>query len=250
MGKPALIQEQNGYAGISNKILARFAGKICVAYHGMDKFFPADKIVFTGNPVRGDIYPSAEKRTEALQYFGFSSDRPVLLVIGGSLGARTINKAVHGALEQFAEAGIQLLWQTGKPYADTASEAVKPYVDRGIKTMPFISRMDLAYPLADAVISRAGALSVSELCISGKPAILIPSPNVAEDHQTKNAMALVEKDAALIIKDHEAVERLAYAALSLLQDPELCHRLSGNILGLGKPNAAKDIAEEVLKLIK
>ena len=247
---PALIQEQNSYAGITNKLLAKRVSKVCVAYPNMEAFFPAEKLVLTGNPVRSDILDSNSKRDEALSHFGLAPDRKTILVIGGSLGARTINQSIAAGLEQIVKAGYQLIWQTGKAFYPQAQELEQKYGAKGIKPFEFIKRMDLAYAASDVVVSRAGALSISELCLVGKPAILVPSPNVAEDHQTKNAMALVQQHAAILVRDQEAGARLVSAALELAQDEKEQKRLSQNILKMGKPNAAADIVNELIKLIK
>ncbi|WP_242928558.1 undecaprenyldiphospho-muramoylpentapeptide beta-N-acetylglucosaminyltransferase [Pontibacter vulgaris] len=247
---PALIQEQNSYAGITNKLLAKRVNKICVAYNNMQAFFPADKMVLTGNPVRKDIMDSHEKREEALQHFGLTSGKKTILVIGGSLGARTINQSIAAGLEQITKAGYQLIWQTGRMFYPQAQELAKPYAEMGVRAYDFIKRMDLAYAAADIVISRAGALSISELCLAGKPSVLVPSPNVAEDHQTKNAMALVQEHAAILVRDQEASQKLVQTALGLAQNEQEQKRLSENILKLARPNAAADIVNELIKLIK
>ena len=246
---PTLIQEQNSYAGLTNKMLARRARRICVAYPGMAQFFPEAKIRMTGNPVRQDIAQLLQKRQEALAFFNLKDGKPVLLVIGGSLGARTINESIKAHLPQLASSGVQVIWQTGKFYFEGCKAAVDAIKPKNIWVNDFITRMDFAYAAADIVISRAGALSISELCLAGKPAILVPSPNVSEDHQTKNAMALVTAHAALLVKDTEATEKLVPTALRLVDDEGLKQELSLNILHLGKPNAAREIAEEVLGLI-
>lgn len=250
MGVPALLQEQNSYPGVTNKILSKKVQKICVAYHGMEQFFPKEKIIFTGNPVRQDIVDLSNKRAKGLEQFELSADKKVVLVIGGSLGARTINESIEAGLENIVNNNIQLLWQTGKGYTDKAADSVKKYAEKGIVTMPFITTMDLAYAVADVVISRAGALSVSELCLSEKPSILVPSPNVAEDHQTKNAMALVNQKAAILVKDVDAKTALIPALLDLLNSTTLQQELKTNIKQLAKPNAAEHIADEVIKLAK
>ncbi len=247
-GIPTLIQEQNSYAGLTNKLLARKAKRICVAYPGMENFFPPDKIRVTGNPVRQDILNAGQKKEEAVRFFGLSPDKPIILVIGGSLGARTINDSIKGALAQIAEANVQLIWQTGKFYYESCKIAADVIGSPDIKVNDFITRMDLAYAAADVVISRAGALSISELCLAGRPAILVPSPNVSEDHQTKNAMALVQAHAALLVRDDEAKEKLIPTAFQLLHEERAKEELSLNILHLGKPNAAREIADEVLAL--
>ncbi|QNF34289.1 undecaprenyldiphospho-muramoylpentapeptide beta-N-acetylglucosaminyltransferase [Adhaeribacter swui] len=250
LGIPSLIQEQNSYAGITNKLLGKRVNKICVAYAGMSTFFPAEKIIETGNPVRQDIVGSQIKRAEALNFFGLKPEKLTVLVIGGSLGARTINESTAAHLEQMMQKGYQLLWQTGKTYYPKAAEQTASLVDTGIKSFEFIQRMDLAYAAADVVISRAGALSISELCLVGKPAILVPSPNVAEDHQTQNALALVNNQAALLVKDVDAATQLYPAAFDLLVNKPQQELLSANILKLAKPQAAQTIVDELLKLRK
>ncbi|QMU29405.1 undecaprenyldiphospho-muramoylpentapeptide beta-N-acetylglucosaminyltransferase [Adhaeribacter radiodurans] len=250
LGVPSLIQEQNSYAGITNKLLGKRVDKICVAYEGMSAFFPAEKLVLTGNPVRQDIVGSQNKREEALTFFNLKPGKPTILVIGGSLGARTINESTAAHLAQIKEKGYQLLWQTGKPYYPTASEQTALLIDTGIKSFDFIQRMDLAYAAADIVISRAGALSISELCLVSKPAILVPSPNVAEDHQTQNALSLVNRQAALLVKDVDAATNLYPAAFSLLADKAKQAQLSANIQKLGKPDAAENIVDQLISLLK
>ena len=247
-GIPTLIQEQNSYAGITNKILGKRARKICVAYEGMDKFFAKDKIVITGNPVRKDILDLVGKKSEAQKYFGLDANRKTILIIGGSLGARTINESVLAGLSQLVAADIQLLWQAGNRYYESVAKAVTGYEEK-VKVKEFIERMDLAYAVADIVISRAGALSIAELCVTGKPSVLVPSPNVAEDHQTKNAQALVNGDAALLVEDADAREKLVTTALELLRDEILQKRLTGNIAKLARPGADDAIAAQVLALI-
>lgn len=247
-GVPILLQEQNGFAGVTNKLLRNNASKICVAYEGMEKFFPADKIILTGNPVRSTL--SGADKNEALEHFGFSADKPVLLVIGGSLGARTINNAIGSHLKELLENGIQVLWQTGKGYIDNAKKTAAPYLCNSLIVTDFVSRMDLAYAMADLVVSRAGASSISELCLLGKPSILVPSPNVAEDHQTHNAMALVNKDAAIMIKDSEATEKVANEVIKLINNTERLMQLSANAIKLAQRDSAARIADEVVKLIK
>lgn len=249
-GIPSLIQEQNSYAGITNKLLAKRVDKVCVAYEQMEKFFPADKLIVTGNPVRQDILDVTEKRREALLHFGLTSEKKTILVIGGSLGARTINKSIAAGLEQVAAAGYQLIWQTGKGFYSEAKELEQNYTDKGIRVFDFIKRMDLAYAAADVVVSRAGALSISELCLAAKPSILVPSPNVAEDHQTKNAMALVQQQAAILVRDAEAVQKLIPATLQLVQEEQEQKRLAANIRKMARPHAAADIVNELVTLIK
>lgn len=245
---PTLIQEQNSYPGITNRILSRKVDKICVAYEGMEKYFPAEKIFLTGNPVRQDIVNLEGKRERGLEFFGLHGNRKTILVIGGSLGARTINESIEAGLGEFVKSEIQLLWQTGKLYAEKAKNAASQVSDSGIKAFDFISRMDYAYAVADVVVSRAGAASVSELCVVRKPAILVPSPNVAEDHQTKNAMALVSHNAALLVTDAEAKQKLCSLALELVRNESQRHRLEENIAALAFRNAAEVIANEVVRL--
>ena len=244
---PALIQEQNSYAGLVNKLLARRVQRICVAYEGMEKFFPQERLVLTGNPVRTEIADG--QRTEARAFFGLDENRPVLLVIGGSLGARTLNQTTAAALVRLQAAGVQLLWQTGKLYFPEAQKQAAPFAADHLYALEFIRRMDLAYAAADVVVSRAGALSVSELCLTGKPSILVPSPNVAEDHQTKNALALSTRNAALLVRDADASATLYDQALALLQNPERQQQLSANIREMARPQATVTIVDELLKLI-
>lgn len=248
MGVPVLLQEQNGFAGVTNKLLKNDAKKICVAYEGMEKFFPAEKIVLTGNPVRQNL--AGGDKTEALKEFGFSADKKVLLIIGGSLGARTINNSVIAHLSEIAESGVQVLWQTGKGYIEAARKAAEPFMSERLVVTDFVGRMDLAYAMADLVISRAGASSISELCLLGKPSILVPSPNVAEDHQTHNAMALVNKDAAVLVKDVDADKDLISTALTLINDEAKLNELSNNTKKMAQFDSANRIADEVVNLIK
>ena len=259
MGVPILLQEQNGFAGVTNKLLRNDAARICVAYEGMERFFPKDKLILTGNPVRQNL--TSGTRPEALDYFNrefgvqFTPDRKTLLIIGGSLGARTINDALLEGIHRLADAGIQVIWQTGKTYYDRIRDAVNALPDaqtilaHTIIT-PFLSQMPLAYALADLVISRAGASSISELCLLGKPAILVPSPNVAEDHQTHNAMALVHKSAAVLVRDADAQKELVTKALALITDNAKLQTLHTNILTLALPDSAHIIAQEVIRLAK
>lgn len=249
-GIPTLIQEQNSYAGLTNKVLARWAKRICVAYPGMDAFFPADRIKITGNPVRSDIQFADEQVDAGHHLFGIEANRPTLLIIGGSQGARTINESIEAGLARFVEAGIQVIWQTGTGFIDRAVAAVAALGSPLIKPYDFIYDMDKAYAVADAVVSRAGALSVSELCLVGRPAILVPFPAAAEDHQTKNAMSLVDHKAALLVKDQAARTELVTAALALLSNPVQRQELSTQIKTFAKPNAARDIASEVIKLVQ
>ena len=246
---PTLIQEQNSYAGVTNKLLGKRAEKVCVAYDHMEAFFPADLLVFTGNPVRSDILNLDGKREEALEYYGLDPEKKTIIVIGGSLGARTLNNALRDNVAFFEKYdGIQVLWQCGKFY-EYEYQACETAHLPNVHIRAFIDRMDLLYAVADVVISRAGALSISELCLVGKPAVLVPSPNVAEDHQTKNALALVEKGAARLVRDAEAVEKMLQEALMILENEALAFSLSESIRQLGRPNAAEAIAQEAIKLV-
>ena len=246
---PTLIQEQNSYPGITNKLLAKKASKICVAYQGMDKYFPEDKIIFTGNPVREDLEGNGDKINEALKYFNLQAGKKTLLILGGSLGARTINLAVMQKLGDLKNEDIQIIWQSGKYYHDSAKMEFDSIRPGNIRLYDFIARMDLAYSVADLVISRAGAGTISELCLCGKPSILIPSPNVAEDHQTHNARNLVDKNAAELISDSEAAEKLILRALNLIRDDSALSMLSQNIVKMAIMDSSGKIAEEVLKLV-
>ena len=248
MGIPILLQEQNGFAGVTNKILKDKASKICVAYEGMERFFPADKIILTGNPVRQNLTEGRRNNAEG--------GPKNLLIIGGSLGARTINEAVLAGLPQLLDAGIHVVWQTGKVYYENILQQVSALSlegrggERLLEIFDFLSDMPDRYAQADLVISRAGASSISELCLLGKPAILVPSPNVAEDHQTHNAMALVNKDAAVLVRDVEAADKLVSTALDLIRDDKRLETLHTNILQLAQRDSAKRIAEEVIRLAK
>lgn len=248
-GVPIVLQEQNSYAGITNRLLAKRASLICVAYEGMEKYFPAHKILHTGNPVRKDIIDSANKRDEGLRYFNLGNEDPVVLIIGGSLGAGTINNTIGNALSELP-GNIQFLWQTGKSYYDKALELLNVSGRTNIKVVPFIKQMNLAYGCADIIVSRAGAGTISELAIAGKPVILIPSPNVAEDHQTKNALALSEKMAAILVKDDDAESVLIRTIIQLTSDNVKRISLSTNIKKLAIPDSAERIAMEIFKLIK
>ncbi|MCZ4693825.1 undecaprenyldiphospho-muramoylpentapeptide beta-N-acetylglucosaminyltransferase [Ancylomarina euxinus] len=250
MGIPSLIQEQNSYAGITNKLLAKKADKICVAYQGMERFFPADKILMTGNPVRKDLIQLENLRAEAQFFFNLNPNKKTLLVIGGSLGARTINHSIIENIEDFKDKPIQVIWQSGKFYHQEMKEKLAKANIDNVQVSDFLTRMDLAYAASDLVISRAGAGTISELCMVKKACILVPSPNVSEDHQTKNAMALVHQDAAMMIPDIEAKERLVKEALLLLDNDSELEKLEKNIALLAKPNAADEIADEILKMIK
>ncbi len=274
MKYPTALQEQNAFAGKTNKLLARKAKVICVAYEGLESVFPKDVIVMTGNPTRKNMVDIAGKEAEGYKFYGFDPGKKTVLIIGGSLGARTLNESVVEHLEELQKSDVQVLWQCGKLYfeklkgelkslersRDTDSVEKKPDVEPvetegelnlgNVKMVQFITRMDLAYAMADVVISRAGASSVSELCIVEKPSILVPSPNVAEDHQTKNAMALVSKDAAVLIKDVEAKETLIPEALALVQDEGRCAELKNNIAPLAKPGATASIVDELEKVAR
>jgi UDP-N-acetylglucosamine--N-acetylmuramyl-(pentapeptide) pyrophosphoryl-undecaprenol N-acetylglucosamine transferase len=248
MGIPTLIQEQNSYPGVTNKLLAKSVDKICVAYEGMERFFPKNKIYLTGNPVRADILTANSRKEEALVYYNLNKDKKTVLVVGGSLGAFTINEAVRNHLSLFDKDDVQLIWQTGKFYYEQAKpeEAAHP----GIRVHAFIDRMDLAYAAADIVVSRAGAIAVSEICALQKPAILVPSPNVAEDHQTKNAMALVNHHAAILVKDSQAREQLVPALIELLHNENKIHKLKERITGMSYRDAANHIAGVALGMLK
>lgn len=246
-GIPTVIQEQNCYAGVTNKLLCRRASSVCVAYDGLERFFPADKLVLTGNPVRQDLCNPEITRGEAVRFFGLDPSRKVILIIGGSLGARTINESVLAALPDLPP-DIQLIWQTGKNFEQKAGQMMKE--KEGVSRQPFIARMDMAYRAADLVISRAGASSISELCLLEKPVILVPSPNVAEDHQTRNAVALEEKGAALIVKDTDTPGKLIGLAVETVRDTALLERLSANIALLAQRDSAFRIAEIILQVVK
>ena len=252
MGVPILLQEQNGFAGVTNKLLKDDAKKICVAYGGMERFFPKEKIILTGNPVRQNL--TSGSKEEAIRYFNeefgvnFNTEKKTLLIIGGSLGARTINQSIIVHLNKLIDSNVQVIWQTGKNYLADCKKALEALPHNNIICTDFVSQMPLAYALADLVISRAGASSISELCLLGKPSILVPSPNVAEDHQTHNAMALVKKDAGVLVKDIDAKDQMVATALSLIHDTARLEALRANILTLALPDSAKRIAEEVMKL--
>lgn len=254
MGIPTLIQEQNSYAGVTNKILASRAKRICVAYEGMERFFPKDRIVMTGNPLRGRLleqHDPAVLKTEGLTYFGLTADKPIVLVVGGSLGTRTLNNMMKANVDRITSEGkVQVIWQTGKFYEREMTEFMQSRSSEGIWRGAFIDRMDLAYAVADVVVGRSGAGTVSELCLVGKPAIFVPSPNVAEDHQTKNAMALVRKDAALLVPDSEAVTALFPVVDQLLADPARMQRMAANIKALGIADSADRIVDELLAVVQ
>lgn len=250
MGIPTLLQEQNSYAGVTNKLLAKNARRICVAYDGMERFFPADRILFTGNPVRQNLLHITLTRQEAAQQMGLDPAKRTVLIVGGSLGARSMNESVLQQLELIRQqTDVQFVWQTGKYYSEAIAQQLKERTcPPNLHLMDFISDMAVAYAAADLVVSRAGAGSISEFCLLGKPVILVPSPNVAEDHQTKNAMALVQKDAALYVPDAEAPDNLLPTAISTVKNTKKLQALSKNILRLARPNAASDIADEVIRL--
>ena len=249
-GIPALIQEQNSFPGITNKILSKRAKKICVAYDKMERFFPEEKIISTGNPVRKKIVDTSATKEEVLGFFGLEPNKKVILSLGGSGGAKSLNDSIKENIQKISEKDFYLIWQTGKNYFDDSKKAVDESGAKNIKVYDFISRMDLAFKVADIVISRAGAGTISELQLLGKATILVPSPNVAEDHQTKNAMSLVDKNAALIVKDIEAKDKLVDEALSLIENTEKTNELSNNISKEKVENSDMKIAEEVLKLVK
>lgn len=246
-GVPCLVQEQNSYPGVTNKILAKEAKKICVAYPNMERFFPADKIIMTGNPVRQSLIAPVD-RNEALEYFGLeNTNQPIILVIGGSLGARSINNGIKATLDKLP-ADVQLIWQTGKIYYDDIKAELDAHPRSNVKAFDFIKRMDYAFAIVDLVISRAGASSISELALLGKPSILVPSPNVSEDHQTKNAMAMVNEGAAVMVRDADT-NMLITNSLEVLNEKEKLVQLGINIRKFARPNAASDIAQEVIKLV-
>lgn len=260
LGIPTLIQEQNGFAGLTNKILGKKADCICVAYDGMERFFPADKIVFTGNPIRKEIVPATEEmKKEAYSFYGLEPQKKHLFIVGGSLGSGTLNNAMKKWISEGCPGGegMQIIWQCGKYYKPSVDAFMKEAAEKGlggetladITHSDFIKRMDLAYAVADVVISRSGASSISELCAAHKAAIFVPSPNVTEDHQTHNAMALVNKDAGLIVKDSEAAEKLMKTACGLIEDPERIALIEKNVAALAKTDAAMTIAEQVYRII-
>lgn len=252
-GVPTLIQEQNGFAGLTNKLLGKKADRICVAYEGMERFFPADRIVLTGNPIRPEIVPAtAEMRSESMAFYGLDASKKQLLIVGGSLGSRTLNNSVKAWIEAGRPGGedVEVLWQCGKIYKSSTDEFMSRHPEAtNIHYSDFIARMDLAYAAADAVISRSGASSVSELCAAHKAALFVPSPNVAEDHQTHNAMALVRKDAAMMITDAEAHDRLLPAAMELLADKDRIAMFEKNAGAMARPDAAADIVNEVYGIL-
>lgn len=245
---PSLIQEQNSYAGVTNRLLAHKVAKICVAYTGMEKYFPAEKIVLTGNPVREELVNQQISKATACKFFGIPDGKPVLLVLGGSLGARTINNSILGLADAFEKENIQVLWQTGRLYYDRIRQELDPKELKNVKYFDFINRMDMAYSAADVIISRAGAATISELCLLGKPAILVPSPNVAEDHQTKNAMALVKNNAAMLITDKDAPDNLVFQALELMHDQSRQNTLGMNCKKMALSGSAAKIVDEIYNL--
>ncbi len=247
-GVPTLIQEQNSYPGATNRMLARRADRICVAYSGMERYFPADRIRLTGNPVRQEVVRLAGKRPRAMEHFGLREDAPVLFVTGGSLGARGINLGIEAALPSLRSAGVQVIWQTGNPFLERARKAVAEAGITDCKVMPFVDRMDLAYAAADLVVARAGAISVSELCLVHVPAILVPLPTAAEDHQTHNARALTDSGAGVLVKDANTVQELGPAILRLIGDAQERDRISLAMAAMGRADAAEIIADEVIGL--
>ena len=250
MGIPCLIQEQNSYAGVTNKILAKKAAKICVAYEGMERFFPAEKIILTGNPVRQALLETTITREEAIKAFGFDPAKKTILLVGGSLGARTINESVLQHLDLIKGTDVQFIWQTGKYYSAEIAKRLEGQNIPNLVVTDFITDMGTAYKAADLVISRAGASSISEFCLIGKPVILVPSPNVAEDHQTKNALALANRDAAIYVKDAEAPANLLELAVKTVNNEDKLKSLSENVLKLALPDSAEIIAKEVINLAK
>lgn len=250
MGIPCLIQEQNSYAGVTNKLLAKRVRKICVAYEGMERFFPADKIIMTGNPVRQNVLDSPLSVGDARKAFGLEPEKKTILIVGGSLGARTMNESIQQHLDLVKDSGLQFIWQTGKYYNAKIMQFMKGKELPNLKILDFVSDMGAAYKAADLVISRAGASSISEFQLIGKPVILVPSPNVAEDHQRKNAMALVNRHAALYVEDAEAPDKLLKLAIETVNNDDELKALGENVKKMGLKNAADVIADEVLKLIK
>ncbi|MCL3782413.1 undecaprenyldiphospho-muramoylpentapeptide beta-N-acetylglucosaminyltransferase [Prolixibacteraceae bacterium JC049] len=246
LGVPTIIQEQNSYAGITNKLLAKDANKICVAYEKMERFFPKQKIVLTGNPIRKDVLKAVNLQ-EARDFFGIKTDKPVVAIVGGSLGARTINNAVLNSIEEIAKSDVEFIWQTGKFYYNEMVEKTKGKLPDNLHIFEFVTRMDFAFGLADMMVSRAGAGTISELCLVGMPTILVPSPNVAEDHQTKNAKALSDKGAAILIRDNEIGDQLVDTVNKIIHDKAELDKLKTEVKKLAKPNAAEDIARIVLE---
>ena len=249
-GIPSVIQEQNSYPGITNKVLSKYVNKVCVAYDNMERFFPKDKIIFTGNPIRKVILNFKEKREEGKNIFGVNNGKITILVVGGSLGARTINESIKESISEFANNDLNLIWQTGTSFGDVAKNIIEDINIDGISSHMFIREMDLAYAAADIIVSRAGAIAISELCFVGKPILLVPSPNVAEDHQTQNAQSLVNKNSALMVKDVDAKRKLVSELISLSRNKDLQGVLSSNIQKLSVDNAAVRIADLALNLIE
>lgn len=249
-GIPVLLQEQNSYAGVTNRLLSKKASRICVAYEGMERYFSPDKILVTGNPVRQDLHDLSGKKKEAISWFGVKENSKVILVLGGSLGARSINESILQNIDKIKESGIEIIWQTGINGYNAAREELEKTNSSCVHIYDFITRMDLAYALADLVISRAGAGTISELCLTGKPSILVPSPHVAEDHQTKNAMALVNRKAAVLVRDENSVSDLVPVAVEIAGDNNRLKELKDNISAMAYPDSARQIAVEVLRLIK
>ena len=247
-GIPTLIQEQNSYAGMTNRVLARRAKIICVAYDGMEKYFPGDKLFLTGNPVRQDIIEMNRNRSEAIEYFGLKSDKPVILVLGGSQGSGTINESIAEGLERIFESGLQIIWQTGKNYFEKMKSVLESKKSGDGVVIPFIDRMEYAFTAADMIVSRAGAGTISELYIAAKPVILVPSPNVAEDHQTKNALSLSCKNAAILVHDSNTREDLVSKMIELITDEDLKSELSANISQMAIYDADVRIAEQIIKM--
>lgn len=248
IGVPCLIQEQNSYAGITNKRLAKKADRVCVAFEGMERFFPGDKILFTGNPIRREAVAIADKRMEAMVSLGLSPEKKTILLTGGSLGARTLNESMREGLERLVAADVQVIWQCGAYYYESLRRLIEPKYNENVKLTAFLQRMDFAYAAADVIMARAGAGTIAELCVVAKPTILVPSPNVAEDHQTKNAQALVNKTAALLVADSEAPQKLIATALDLLNNQQQSEILCANLKKLAVLNADDIIAREVLRL--
>jgi len=248
-GIPVLLQEQNSYAGITNRFLARKAARICVAYEGMEKYFPAQKIVLTGNPVREDVVKTESRKKEAMDYFAFREEKPVVLVLGGSLGAKTINESLFRNIGLIESSEIRVIWQTGSLYFRDIQQKIQEMPLKNLVFMDFINRMDLAYAVADVIVSRAGAGTISELCLVGKPVILVPSPNVAEDHQTKNAMALVNKNAAILVRDAEAYTQLIPTAFDLIKDSRKREILEKNCRQMAHSKAAARIVDELYAIL-
>lgn len=249
-GIPVVLQEQNSYPGVTNKLLASKASKICVAYENMERFFPSEKILITGNPVRQDILDINTKRQEAIEFYNLDPNKKTIVIVGGSLGARTLNESVLNSLEEIKNnEDIQIIWQTGSYYFEEMQKRCDTADYPSLKMMSFLSRMDLIYAVADVIISRAGACTISELCLTSSATILVPSPNVSEDHQTKNAMALSSKGAAILVKDNEAVEKLIFEAIKLVKDEKRINSLSQNISNFAYYNSAEIIAQEIFKIV-